>query len=192
MLSVLSALALLKQLIVDPRPVSGATPSPDTPPPGPSYPTGLNPIAEPVPAASATGGSVTPEIPSAGGPPLAPDIGYAVSDLAPPAEGFGPKGGTTFWGTATDTNAVTVATRPNSAAVRSRRTPRRKARAGARGYRDEFLDSPETLGDGSGIPAHAMAGDQGAGACGFAPSAPHGMGRTIKTVPLLPGTWATD
>lgn len=167
-----------------------------------------NLVAAPAPAASAaTGGpqisNVAPAASaSAGSPTGVAGFEYAVPGLAPPGAGFGPKAGAKAPETAADRAEDTVVAAVASAAW-DRRKRRRKATAGVRGYRDEFLEA--AMGDtmdasADAEPGACAASGQGAGVLGSSGAASTvetraaGMVRLASgdigaTVPLLPNTW---
>lgn len=167
--------------------------------PAPSAATGLSlPTSGSAPAATASA--------TAGSAATSPAVGYAIPGLAPPGVGFGPKAGSTSTAAARDSLGA-AAPGEMGAASRARRRKRAASTAGARGYRDEFLDA---TADGPGAEQHAagdfdspMASSQGAGHLGFTGTAPiNGSaaagivqrpddGASVS-VPLLPASWPAD
>ena len=154
--------------------------------------------SSPAPASAAS--------PSASGPSPTPGVSYAVPGAVPPGAGFGPRAG------AKATHGLTgrvgaAAALPVAATRGQRRRSRRHASAGARGFRDEFLEATGEMGEApdcpdSADPDCATAGSRGAGALGFTGTAPMRAGVPAGvavvpadgagTVPLVPGTWSTD
>ncbi|WP_260861109.1 PPE family protein [Mycobacterium simulans] len=135
----------------------------------------------------------------------APVIGYAVPGLASPGASSNPKAGAKSPDTLTDTIGASAAARKHSAApAQARRIHRRKIRAGARGYRDEFpYATMDDAIDADAESTSSMASRRGAGPLGFAGTAvrlgTHAAGvvhlsadGTSHGVPLLPATWVTD
>lgn len=196
-LSALSALAVLLNKI----PLAGPLPIPAGSSPdqrvGPQRPVGLAPAASAAPSGSAPTHNLASSTPApADGAASSPAVGYAVPGLSPPGGRFGPKADTKSPDIATAAVGV-GAVRANSAPASARRRRRSKLRAGARGYRDEFLEGTATELNSS------TANGQGAGPIGFtgtAPKASNTPGGMVQlsrddirdTVPLLPTTWKTD
>lgn len=155
---------------------------------------------------SATGSSASgaPAAAAAGSPAPSLPILYAVPGMAPPSVGSGPKAGTKTPDVATDMLAAVAAARA-SAAARRRGKQSDRARSGARGYRDEFLDSTATMSsDGAPMSSSVAASSQGAGRMGFAGTVPTKTGASAAGIvdspeqtekmsaPLLPGTWVSE
>ncbi len=218
-LSALSALGALRFLLNPTNPELPAeplpAPVPAEPVSGPSRPvdsaiqSGVA-VAAPTSPASATPQAGTPGPSASAASPAAnpapsPLISYAVPGLAPPGVGSGPKTGTGATDTLNDAVAAFAAARAAAPGrTRDRRTS--KSRAGARGYRYEFIEEPASM-NSSASPADAgpttAASPQGAGPLGFAGAAPKtaspeaaGMAQLSSageptTVPLLPATWPT-
>lgn len=201
-LSALSALGLLLNGTPSPLPVPAAADS--------GQHVGLNigigvtqtTSAAPAPAPQTSNSAPsTPTSSTASTAAPALSIGYAIPGLPPPGIGFGPKAGTKSTTSATDTVGAAAAGAMDAPA-RARRRKRRASTAGTRGYREEFLEATATMGDGFDVNSHRASG-QGAGALGFAgtapvtSSAPAGIvqrasdGASI-TVPMLPASWPTD
>lgn len=126
--------------------------------------------------------------------------------LAPPGVSSGPKAAAKSPDSADDTVDATGAAGADAVVAGARRKRRRRAGAGARGYRDEFLDATTTMDDaaGSAAAADAAASGQGTGPLGFtgtapapSPARPTGLvaassdGAAVS-VPLLPATWVFD
>ena len=219
-LSALSALSALGLLL---NPLNTAPPAKPLPAPGPAEPfTAPSPQADSAiqagvavtaptspasasPQAGTPAPSASPASPAAN-PAPSPLISYAVPGLAPPGVGSGPKTGTGATDTLNDAVAAAAAARA-AAPGRSRGRRTSKSRAGARGYRYEFIEEPASM-NSSASPADAgpttAASREGAGPLGFAGAAPvaastaaAGMTQLAQdgertTVPLLPTTWATD
>ncbi len=221
-LSALSALGLLLNPLNTAAPVNPLnTAAPAKPLPAPAEPNAgparqLSPTIEGVALSPAAGSGAAPQAgnpaPSASAaapaasPAATPMISYAVPGLAPPGVGAGPKTGTGTTDSIDDTVAAAAAARA-SAPVRSRDRKTRRSRAGARGYRYEFIEEPATsdaLEDPAETGPTSAASGYGAGPLGFAGAAPRaastaaaGMTQLAPdgertTVPLLPTTWATD
>lgn len=213
-LSALSALGLLVNPLTTGRPTA-PIPAPVEPaaiparPAGPTMDAGatLAPAGSPggAPQAASPAPSASSAVPAAS-PASSPMISYAVPGLAPPGVGAGPKTGFGSTGTVNDTVAAATAARA-SAPVRDRGRQGRKSRAGARGYRYEFIDEPasvDTVETSTEAGPDFTASRHGAGALGFAGTAPvaaspaaSGMAQLTPegeptTVPLLPATWATN
>ncbi|MEE6177656.1 PPE family protein [Mycobacterium sp. 050134] len=209
-LSALSALTLMPNGDPSPAPVAAAAaqdsdhtdghmniaPAPMTS----TAPSAASQIGNPAPGAPATA--------PAAAAPLSPGLPYAVSGLAPPGIGSGPKVGTKSRAIATDSVRAGAA---GAAGVRGRGRARQRKhrgdRARLRGYRDEFLEATVGLDTD---PTSCAANAQGAGTLGFTGTAPAAASRapsgmvqpasgatsatsaTSATVPLLPTNWAND
>ncbi|WP_239657405.1 PPE domain-containing protein [Mycobacterium riyadhense] len=148
----------------------------------------------------------TPGSVQANGAPSVPAISYVVPGLAPPGARSDPNADAKSPDTLADTIGASAAARMHSAPARSRRKRRSNIRAGARGYRDEFLEATATMDDA--IDAHAesnspTASGRGAGPLGFAGTAvrlgthaagmvQHSSDSASHGIPLLPATWVTD
>jgi PPE-repeat protein len=151
----------------------------------------------PGPAASA---------PAATGPPAA-SVAYGVPGMVPPEVAVGPRAGATSTQTVKDVVGSAAVDR-SAAAAPTRARQRSKGTAGARGYRDEFIDATATMDEApsaatNGELASHSASERGAGPLGFTGTTrttgtpPAGLvqvavGGTSNTVPLLPTTWHTD
>jgi PPE-repeat protein len=143
----------------------------------------------------------------AGTAPPAPSVAYGVPGMVPPEVAAGPRAAATSSHTVKDVVGSAAVDRSATAAP-TRARQRSKATAGARGYRDEFLDVTATMDEGpsaasNGKPASHNASESGAGPLGFTGitrtpgTAPAGLVQvavegTSNTVPLLPTTWHTD
>lgn len=131
-------------------------------------------------------------------------INYAVPGLGPPRVTFGPKTGAREPDTASDAVKDVTAAPMSSVSAHTRRKQRSKMKAGAHGYRDEFLVATTDTGDTGEadnveLPAQATT-LRGAGPLGWSgtePTAiatPAGMVQLSSesastTVPLLPASW---
>jgi PPE-repeat protein len=219
-LSALSALGALRFLL---DPADTELPAEPLPAPGPAEPftvpsrqadsaiqAGVAVTAPTSPAsASPQAGTPAPSASAASpaaNPAPSPLISYAVPGLAPPGVGSGPKTGTGATDTLNEAVAAAAAAWAAAPAGRSRGRRTSKSRAGARGYRYEFIEEPASM-NSSASPADAgpttAASRQGAGPLGFAGAAPTtaspaaaGMAQLSSegeppTVPLLPATWPT-
>lgn len=161
-------------------------------------------------AGSATAGNTSsPTTPAQTAPASAPSAAsasYVVPGFAPPGVSAGPRADTEATAAMTDA-ATAIAAARAAAAERTRSRVTRKSRAGARGYRYEYLDATAASETGGPAPADlpsVTAGQHGAGRLGFAAAtevgsnqAATGMiersaGEGRETIPLLPGTWTTD
>jgi len=218
-LSALSALGALRFLL---DPVDTELPAEPLPAPGPTEPftapvrqtdsaiqAGVAVTAPTSPAsASPQAGTPAPSASAASpaaNPAPSPLISYAVPGLAPPGVGSGPKTGTGATNALNEAVAAAAAARA-AALGRSRGRRTSKSRAGARGYRYEFIEETASM-DSPESPAEAgptsAASHQGAGPLGFAGAAPitaspaaAGMAQLASegeptTVPMLPTTWST-
>ncbi|WP_025736587.1 PPE family protein [Mycobacterium genavense] len=211
-LSALSALVLLKDLFDFDWGLDEPSAEPASAEPRPhQVEPNLVAAAAPVGSVTATGppatNLATETSAPASNPAAAPSVEYVVPGFAPPGASFGPKAGAKSPDVATDP-AEALAAAGIASVARAPRKRRSTARAGARGYRDEFLEA--TMDGADLVPAatdpivHPASG-QGAGLFGFAgtiPSPGNGAtglvrltsGTTSDTVsiPLLPATWVTD
>ncbi|GBG36731.1 putative PPE family protein PPE1 [Mycobacterium montefiorense] len=165
------------------------------------------PVSLTTPSASPHPTSPAPNSAAASAPAPSPAVNYAVSGLAPPGVGSGPKSDAKLPDPTTDNIAAAVAARSGIPAA-ARRKRRRKATAGARGYRDAFLDGTVTFGDIDPLvdaePTARSTSSQGSGTLGFSGTAARATGGTpdglvqlssdsaTATAPLLPATWTTD
>ncbi len=207
-LSALSALSALTLLPNETAPAA-TLPVPAEPSPGHHLDSPTAVAVTPTVSGAAGGGpevnAPAPAAPAsapAGAAPCAPAMNYAVPGPAPPGVGSGPKTGATSRDTADDTVYAPGAAGADAVVARPRRERRRRREAGARGYRDEFLEAPTTIDDTAGYEPTASA--QGAGRLGFtgtattpAPVRPAGIVETASvgataSVPLLPATWEFD
>lgn len=212
----LSALSALSALAVFLNPRLEASPLGISTETSPSQHRNWPPHLDLAPATAATPSGSSPShspAPSAPSPnltdnaPLLPDIGYAIPGLSPPNDRFGPHTKAKSPAIATDF-ATTGTARKLSTPVAVQRKRRSKSQAGARGYRDEFLQATadtDTSTDtvASSDPNYATANHQDAGPLGFSGTASR-TGNTCAgiiqlppeklrhTVPLLPATWITD
>ncbi|MBY0443229.1 MAG: PPE family protein [Mycobacteriaceae bacterium] len=209
-LSALNALAVFANLVPMPSPLGvSAEPHPNHHL-DPHRLLGLTPIASTAPSGSVPSHDLAPNTASlhpAGSAPVTPEIGYAVPGLSPPSGRFGPTVKTKSPDITTNSTAAGAA-RTLSTPSPAHRKRRSKAQAGARGYRDEFLQATSAMENNtdtaaSADPNYATASHQDAGPLGFS-------GTTVKTgdtcagmirlppenlchtVPLLPATWITE
>ncbi|MGJ6126739.1 PPE domain-containing protein [Mycolicibacterium sp. Y3] len=205
-LSALAALALLNESPLEtlPFPAAGAPSHPADSSPNPVVT--LAPPAAGVPVTHTTGSAApTSASATAGSPPAASTVGYAVLGPQPPTVGSGPKEGGKTPDTAVDVAAAVAAARA-SGAMRNKARQKRSSSAGARGYRHEFIESTASMDDGGRVPAAAAAAsstasNQGAGLIGFAGTVgmPSGVATGLvrddgldTAVPMLPSTWEAD
>jgi PPE-repeat protein len=204
-LSALSALAVLLYRWPSLGPLPIATePGPGVPP-HPNMDLGVMRATSTAPGTAASpAGNPSPGAPASApvsSAPPAPGILYAVPGLIPPGVSFDPTLGAKSPDTIADTAAAGAAARGGSVPASARRRRRSKIAAGARGYRDEFLDAAVAMGgDPTDFPT---ASAEGAGPLGFTGTTPRPAGspagmvqlssqETSTTVPLLPATWAAD
>ncbi|PJE19251.1 MAG: hypothetical protein CK429_00795 [Mycobacterium sp.] len=159
------------------------------------------------PAPSSPAGSPAPSATAAApatNPTPASVTSYVVPGLTPPGVAAGPRARANAPDNVPDSVDAAAPVQIATARTQSRR--RRRATAGVRGHRDEFLDATMETDHGPAAgaePGHPTASTHGAGGLGFTgtaatrPQAPAGItqltadGSSI-TVPLLPGTWPTD
>jgi PPE-repeat protein len=209
-LSALSALALLlnEEPAVEPEPVAVPTEAGSGERTGPTANAAVALAPSATPGGTAQAGNSAPNAPApapAGSAAPATTVIYAVPGFAPPGVSSGPKADTRSTDTMADAAAAIAAAR-TAALSRTRNRLTSRSRAGARGYRYEFLEATVTSDSVGPAPADlsSSAGDQGAGPFGFAGAAAVSTGTTAagmtersadngrNTIPLLPTTWAPD
>nr|WP_253861811.1 PPE family protein [Mycobacterium asiaticum] len=159
--------------------------------PGVSTATGLGTQPSSPAPSSTVSPAASSSVPASG-------ITYAVAGVAPPGVGSGPRAGLKARESVPESIAAAAASRIAPARSRDRR--RSGAKAGVRGYRDEFLEATAEMDDACAGATRAdddspTASGQGAGAFGFTGTAPitgdTAVGMAEPTmVPLLPATWS--